>query len=187
MIDARRFRLAGRLAGGVAIISMGVIGCTVMTGGTATPNAADAPVFRTSMSRSASASAATSSALAAERAATSTTKAIHAVCETLATGSADAVSAVNTYVSAVNGDGDVEAAKQPAVDALNNSADNVEKTLSDPVTGDLRDALTAWVTASRATATAITTDAAPADFNTAVDQVNTTRKRALELCDATYR
>ncbi|MCB0927335.1 MAG: hypothetical protein KDB70_05345 [Mycobacterium sp.] len=166
---------------------MGVIGCTVMTDGTATPNAADAPVFRTSMSRSASASAATSSALAAERAATSTTKAIHAVCETLATGSADAVSAVNTYVSAVNGDGDVEAAKQPAVDALNNSADNVEKTLSDPVTGDLRDALTAWVTASRATATAITTDAAPADFNTAVDQVNTTRKRALELCDATYR
>ncbi|MCV7194686.1 hypothetical protein [Mycolicibacterium brumae] len=187
MIDGGRIRTGGRLIGGAAAVLIGVIGCSAITDGEGVANQEEAPAFRTSVSVSASAAEVTSSAKAAERAAAETTKAIYGVCETMATSSADAVSKVNTYVSAVNGNGDPAVSKQPAVDALNNSADNVETGVTAAVTGDLGDALTAWVAAARATADSIANDASPTDFNASVMQVNSARKTALELCDSTYR
>ncbi|ORU96753.1 hypothetical protein AWC04_19485 [Mycolicibacterium fallax] len=168
-------------------MAMAVIGCTVMTDGKAVSDSEDAPAYRTSASSSVAASAATSSIRASERAAAETTKAIHSVCETMAISSAEAVSNVNTYVAAVNGDGDVEASKQPAIDALNNSADTVEPAITAKVTGELRDSLSAWVTSSRATAGNIAAAVDPVAFNTSVATMNSARQRALELCDATYR
>lgn len=187
MIEARGFRAAGTVAGVAAVILMGVIGCTVVTDGRATSDAADAPVYRASVSASIAASEVTSKIRASERAAAATTRAVHAVCETLATSSAEAVSTVNSYVEAVNGAGDVGSAKQPAVDALNNSADIVERSITDAVTAELRDALNAWVAAARATATNIDTDSGPDEFNDSVNRVNAARQQALELCDAWYR
>ena len=55
-------RVGGLVIGTAAAIAMGVVGCTSVTGGDATPNAADAPVYRTSMKMSSSAAAASSSA-----------------------------------------------------------------------------------------------------------------------------
>ncbi len=122
---------------------MAVAGCTTVSDGTARVNAGDAPAYRTSVSVSASESAASSSARESERQASETTKAMHDTCETLSTTSADAIDAVNAYVDAFNqGAGNVDATEGPAVDALNQSADAVEGSMSDVIPPELKDALT---------------------------------------------
>jgi hypothetical protein len=183
----RGLRVGGLLAGSAAVVMMTVVGCTTVSDGTATVNAGDAPAYRTSVSVSLSESAASSSARESERQASETTKAMHDTCETLSTTSADAIDAVNTYVDAFNkGAGNVDAAEGPAVDALNQSADAVEGSLTDTIPPELKDALTKWIDGARATAKAITGKAPAGEFNQTIGDLNDTRSNALSLCDATY-
>jgi len=183
---ARGLRVGGLLAGSAAVVMMAVVGCTTVSDGSATVNAGDAPAYRTSVSVSLSESVASSSARESERQASETTKAMHDTCETLSTTSADAIDAVNTYVDAFNGAGNVDATEGPAVDALNQSADAVEGSLSDTIPPELKNALTEWVDGARATAKAIIGKAPAGEFNKTIGDLNDTRSNALSLCDATY-
>ncbi|MCI4675347.1 hypothetical protein K9U37_10815 [Mycolicibacterium litorale] len=180
-------RVGGLLAGSAAVVMMAVVGCTTVSDGTARVNAGDAPAYRTSVSVSMSESAASSSARESERQASETTKAMHDTCETLSTTSADAIDAVNAYVNAFNqGSGNVDATEGPAVDALNQSADAVQGSLTDAIPPELKDALTSWVDGARATAKAIAGKAPAGEFNKTIGDLNNTRSTALSLCDATY-
>lgn len=185
--NTRRRRVAGLLAAGAAVVSMGAVACTTVTGGDATGNAADAPAYRTSVSLSSSQSVASSSARESERQASMTTQAVHDTCETLSTTSASAIDAVNAYVSAFNEEGgDVAKTEEPAVEGLKKSADAVESSISDVVPEEVKTAFTAWIDGARATADAITGKASPSEFNKVVGALNESRSDALRLCDATY-
>lgn len=185
--NPRGLRVAGVLAAGVVAVSMGAVACTSVTGGDATVNAGEAPAYRASVSLSSSQSAASSSARESERQASMTTQAVHDSCETLSTTSADAIDAVNAYVSAYNEEGgNVAATEGPAVDGLNQSAEAVETSISDIVPEEIKEAFMAWVDGARATAEAILGKASPREFNEVVGDLNNSRSDALELCDATY-
>ncbi len=185
--SARRLRIGGLLVGSAAAVLAGVVGCTTVTGGEPAVNAGDAPAYRTSVSVSVSESAASSSARESERQASLTTQAMHDTCETLSTSSADAIDAVNAYVSAFNqGAADVAATEGPAVDALNQSADAVAGSMTAAIPQELTDAFTSWVDGARATAKAISAHAPPGEFNKTIKDLNDTRSNALSLCDATY-
>ncbi len=185
--NARRARIAGVLVGGAAAVCVAAVGCTAVTEGDPTADAGDAPAFRTSMAVSSSQSAASSSAREAQRQASMTTQAVHTTCETLSTTSADAIDAVNVFVSAFNEtDGDTTTAEGPAIDSLNQSADAVEDSISDIVPDEVQDAFMEWVDGARATADAISRKADPAVFNQVIDELNAARSDVLRLCDATY-
>jgi hypothetical protein len=185
--SARGLRIGGLLVGSAAVVLAAVVGCTTVTGGQSGANAQDAPAYRTSMSVSISQSAASSSARESERQASLTTQAVHDTCETLSTSSANAIDAVNAYVSAFNqGATDVSATEGPAVDALNKSADAVAGSVSDAIPSQLKDAFKNWVDGAHATATAISGHAGPGEFNKTIRDLNDTRSNALSLCDATY-
>jgi len=182
---ARQRRIGGALAGGTAVV---VAACTSVTGGQGTVDAADAPAYRTSMSVSSSQAVASSSARESERQASLTTQAMRNSCETLATTSADAIAAVNAYVDAYNGEGGtVSSTEAPAIDALDQSAQAVESSLTQVIPPELRNALAGWVDGAYAAATAIANQASPAEFNVVIRQINDARSEALRLCDATYR
>jgi hypothetical protein len=183
----RGLRVGGLLIGSAAAVAAGVVGCTSVTGGHAGANGRDAPAYRTSMSVSVSQSAATSSARESERQASLTTQAIHDTCETLSTSSADAIDAVNAYVSAFNQrTPDVSATEGPAVDSLNKSADVVNASITQAIPAELKAAFKDWVDGARKTADAILKHAGPAEFNQTIQDLNDTRSNALSLCDATY-
>jgi hypothetical protein len=185
---ARGVRIAGVLAAGAAVLSMGAAGCTTVTGGDPAVNAGEAPAYRTSVSLSSSQSAASSSARESERQASMTTQAVLATCETLATSSAEAIDAVNDYVDAFNAEvADVANTEGPAIDALIQSADAVETSISDIVPGELADAFLGWVAGALNTAEAITNQAPPSEFNAVIAELNDARANALDLCDVMYR
>ncbi|OBF16794.1 hypothetical protein A5727_12615 [Mycobacterium sp. ACS4331] len=173
-------------AGVAAAVALGVVGCTALTAGDATVDAADVPEYRTSVSVSRSAASVTSSEKEAARQASLTTEAAHRVCETMSTTSAQAIQTVNAYVAAVNTGGDIEGTLGPARDALTGSADQVSAQVTDTLPVELRDALAAWAEASRAAGAVLAANGPAAEFNTEVDRVNTARERALDLCDSTY-
>ena len=165
-----------------------IVGCTSVTQGYAEIDRADAPMYRASVSASSEESAASSSSRESERQASLTTQAIHSSCEALSSSSVDAITAVNNYVDAFNRNAPDAAAKAPpAIDALNHSADLVARSVSDTLAPDLRDALNAWVDASRGLATAIAGNYGADDFNAAITKLNDTKTTALNLCDAAYR
>lgn len=176
------------LAAGAAVVVAGVSGCSSVTGGDPRVNAVDAPAYRTSVALSSSQAAASASARESERQASMTIQAVHATCETLSTSSADAIDAVNAYVGAFNSEGgDVASTEGPAADALNQSAEAVEGSITEVVPPELKDAFTAWVDGAREAADAIARQASPKEFNQIIDGLNDARSTALELCDATYR
>ena len=116
-----------------------------------------------------------------------TTQAVHDTCETLSTTSADAIDAVNAYVSAYNEDGgDVAKTEGPAIDGLEQSAEAVDASITDVVPDEVKKAFQAWIDNARATADAITGKASPSEFNKVVVELNDARSAALQLCDATY-
>ena len=185
--SARGGRIAGLLAACAAVVVLGVAGCTSVTRGDPTANAGDAPAYRTSMSASSSQSAASSSARESERQASLTTAALHSSCDTLSSTSADAIDAVNAYVSAYNEEGgDVESTEGPAVDALIRSAEAVDASISDVMPPELVDALAGWVDGAQSTADAITSRVDPSEFNQIIGALNDARSVASTLCDATY-
>jgi hypothetical protein len=181
-----RLRIAALAVGAPAGLAMVVVGCASVTSGTATVDKADAPIYQASVSASIAESQASSSTRESERQASITTKAVHTSCEAISNTSADAIGSVNAYVDAYNQNADVVASAGPAIDALNGSADQVSGSLSDPLGPELNGALTRWVDAARAVASAIATDIGPGPFNDAINELNDSRTVALDLCDAAY-
>lgn len=183
-----RARAVALVIGSLAGLAMIIVGCTSVTTGSAKVNAADAPVYRASVSASAEESAASSSSKEAERQQSMTTEAVHNSCEALASSSVDSITAVNDYVKAFNSnDPDAPSKAGPAIDSLNHSADSVAQSISDPLTPELRDALNAWVDAARGVANAIAGNYGPEEFNTSVSKLNDVKTTALDMCDAAYR
>jgi hypothetical protein len=186
-LSRKRLRIAALVVGSVATTAMVIVACSSVTDGSAKVDAAEAPVYRASVSASIEESAASSSSRESERQASLSTEAIHSSCEALSSSSVDAVTAVNAYVEAFNKSAaDVPARAGPAVDALNHSGDQVARSMSDSLAPELKDALNAWVDAARGVATAISGNYGPEEFNTAVTRLNDTKTTALNLCDASY-
>ena len=182
-----RLRAAGLAAGCAAGLVMIVVGCQSVTQGGATVDAADPPVYRASVSASSEEAAASSSARESERQSSSSTKAVHTACEALSSTSVDAIAALNGYVAAYNDNApDVVAKAAPAIDALNRSADLVAGSISDPLSPELKAALTSWIDAARTLAGAVAKDAGQDEFNAAVGSLNDSQDTALSLCDAAY-
>ena len=187
-LSRRRLRIAALVIGSLAATAMIIVGCTSVTQGSAQIDRADAPVYRASVSASSEESASSSSVRESERQASLTTQAVHSACEALSSSSVDAITAVNNYVDSFNKNAADAAAKAPpAIDALNHSADLVAGNVSDPLSPDLRDALNAWVDASRGLAAAIAGNYGPDEFNAAITKLNDTKTAALNKCDAAYR
>jgi hypothetical protein len=186
-LSRKRLRIAALVMGSLAAFAMVIVGCSTVTDGAAEVDAAEAPVYRASVSASIEESAASSSARESERQASLTTEAIHSSCETLSSSSVDAIDAVNAYVDAFNESAaDAPARARPAIDALNHSADVVARSVSDPLTPELKDALNGWVDAARGVATAIAGNYGSDEFNAAITRLNDTKTTALNLCDASY-
>ena len=187
-LSRKRLRIVALVIGGLAASAMIIVGCTSVTQGSVEIDRADAPVYRASVSASIEESAASSSSRESERQASLTTQAVHSSCEALSSSSVDAITAVNNYVDAFNKNAADAAAKAPpAIDALNHSADLVGRSVSDPLSPNLRDALNAWVDAARGLAAAIAGNFGPEEFNAAITKLNDTKTAALNLCDAAYR
>jgi hypothetical protein len=177
----------GALAlGCVAAVIMGIVGCTTVTRGTATPDTNVAPAYRQSVSASVSASSATSRVRESQRQQSLTTRAVRTSCDTLATSAKDAIDRVNDYVAAFNGGRSTGPAEGPAIGALNDSATTVSNSFSDALSQQLRDAFNAYVDAARGVANAIGTHASISEFNRRVDQLNDTKTKALKLCLASF-
>ncbi|WP_082983214.1 hypothetical protein [Mycobacterium sp. 1423905.2] len=172
--------------GCMAVLAMGIVGCTSVTEGTATPDTNVAPAYRSSVSASVSASSATSSVRESQRQQSVTTRAIHTSCDTMATTSKDAIDKVNAFVGAFNAGRNTGPTEGPAIAALNDSAQQVEGSYSAALSPQMRDALNAYVDAARAVANAIATHAPTAEFNRRVDALNDAKTKALNLCRASY-
>jgi hypothetical protein len=177
----------GALAlGCVAAVVIGIVGCTSVTNGTATPDTKVAPAYRQSVSASVSASSATSKVRESQRQQSLTTQAVRSSCDSLATSSKDAIDKVNDYVSAFNGGRNTGPTEGPAIGALNDSATTVSNSFSDALSQQLRDAFTAYVDAARGVANAIGIHASIPEFNKRVDLLNDTKTKALKLCLASF-
>jgi hypothetical protein len=186
-LSRKRLRIAVLVMGSLAAFAMVIVGCSTVTDGAAEVDAAEAPGYRASVSASIEESVASSSARESERQASLTTEAIHSSCETLSSSSVDAIDAVNAYVDAFNESAaEAPARARPAIDALNHSADVVARSVSEPLTPELKDALNGWVDAARGVATAIAGNYGPDEFNVAITRLNDTKTTALNLCDASY-
>ncbi len=165
---------------------MGIVGCTTVTNGTATPDTQVAPAYRQSVSASVSASSATSRVRESQRQQSLTTKAVRTSCDTLATASKDAIDKVNIFVGAFNAGRNTGPTEGPAIDALNNSADTVGNSFNDALSQQLKDAFNTYIDAARGVANAIGTHAATGEFNRRVDQLNDAKTKALKLCLASF-
>lgn len=165
---------------------MGIVGCTTVTNGTATPDTQVAPAYRQSVSASVSASSATSRVRESQRQQSLTTRAVRASCDTLATSSKDAIDKVNIFVGAFNAGRSTGPTEGPAIDALNNSATTVGNSFNDALSQPLKDAFNAYIDAARGVANAIGTHAGTGEFNRRVDQLNDAKTKALKLCLAAF-
>ena len=164
-----------------------IVGCQTLTEGAASVDRSDAPIYRASVSASMEESSSRSAASESARQASLSKAAVHTSCDQLSTSSVNAVDAVNAFVWAFNGNApDVDAKAGPAIDALNTSADLVAGSLSEPLSDELDVALKAWVDAAHDVAGTIARTFDMAAFNTAIDQLNDVKIRALDLCDAAY-
>ena len=174
--------------GSLAALAMVIVGCNSVTEGTAKVDAAEAPVYRASVSASIEESAASSSARESERQESLTTAGDPFLVRSAEfVSSVDAITAVNNYVDAFNQNAaDVGARPAPRSTALNHSADLVARSMSDALMPELRDALNAWVDAARGVATAIAGNYGPDEFNAAITGLNDSKTTALNLCDAAY-
>ncbi len=165
---------------------MGIVGCTSVTNGTATPDTQVAPAYRQSVSASVSASSATSRVRESQRQQSLTTRAVRTSCDTLATSSKDAIDKVNVFVGAFNAGRGTGPTEGPAIDALNSSADTVGSSFNDALSQQLKDAFNAYIDAARGVANAIGTHAPTGEFNRRVDRLNDAKTKALKLCLASF-
>lgn len=178
------WRSAARATGCVATVLLAVVGCTTVTDGTPGADTAIAPAYRASVTASVSASVATSSIRESRHQQSLTTQAVVRVCESFVTSSRDAVDRVNDFVAVYNRGGNTSAAEGPAVEALNRSADAVERETTGPLSQQLREALNAYDDAARDVAKAIRGHAGMNEFNARVRQLNDVKAEAVKRCRA---
>lgn len=179
-------RAAALVPGILASGAMVVVGCQTLTDGSATVGS-DVPTYRASVSSSMAASSSRSAARVSEQQASRTAAAVHTACDALSITSVNAVDAVNLYVHEFNDNGpNVDGTARAAIDALNQSADQVTASLSDALAADLRRALTAWVDSARGVADVIVRNLGMDAFNAAASELNAVKTTALDLCDAAY-
>ena len=62
----------------------------------------------------------------------------------------------------------------------------VARSVSDPLSPEMRDALNGWVDAARGVATAIAGNYGTDEFNDAITRLNDSKTTALNMCDAAY-
>lgn len=179
-----RVRVGASVIGGGAALAMGVVGCTSIIGGTAAVDTLAAPVYRSSVSASVSASVATSSIRETQRQQSLTTQAVRGACGKFAETSSDAIDIVNKYVEAFNSGGDIGATTGPAVDALNRSADTASAAINDSMTAELRDTFNTYIDAARGVASAISGKSPVSVYNSRKDQLNKARAKGIQLCRA---
>ncbi|WP_081288568.1 hypothetical protein [Mycobacterium asiaticum] len=173
----------GALAlGCVAVLVIGIVGCTKVTEGSGSPDTSLAPAYRSSVSASVSASSVTSSVRESQRQASVTTRAMRTSCDALATTSKEAIDKVNAFVAAFNGGRNTGPTEGPAIEALNASATAVENSYSEALPGQMRDAFNTYNDAARQVANAIGTHAPTGEFNRRVDRLNDAKTKALKLC-----
>jgi hypothetical protein len=165
---------------------MGIVGCTTVTNGTATPDTKVAPAYRQSVSASVSASSATSRIRESQHQASLTTQAVHTSCDALANTSKAAIDKVNEFVGAFNAGRNTGPTEGPAIQALNDSANTVSNNINDALSQQLRDSFNAYIDSARGVANAIGTHASTGEFNKRVDQLNDTKTKALKLCLASF-
>lgn len=170
--------------GCIALVLMGVVGCTTMTDGTATPDTNVAPAYRSSVSVSASASSVTSRSRESSRQQSLTTQAVVKACDTFATSANDAIDKMNAYTHILNRGGATGAVEGPARDALNGSASQVADSITEPLSQQLRDALNAYADAARAVARLVGPNPSQSQFNAAIDQFNSRVTDAKKVCRA---
>jgi hypothetical protein len=179
------FPRRGALAFGcIAVVVIGIVGCTKVTNGAAKPNSSLAPAYRSSVSMSVSASIATSSIRESQHQQSLTTQAVRSACDGLATTSKDAIDKVNAFVAAFNAGRNTGPNEGPAIDASNNSGTTVESSIKPPLSQEMQDAFRNYVDAVRAVANAIATHVGTAEFNRRVDRLNDAKTKALKLCAA---
>jgi hypothetical protein len=184
---ARDFPKRGALAlGCIAVVSMAIVACTNVTGGKAGPDTAAAPAYRSSVSLSISASSETSKTRESQRQASLTTQAIRSSCNGFATTSKTAIDSVNAFVAAFNQGKNTGPTEGPAIDALNNTANTTAGGINDALSQEMKDAMNAYVDASRGVANAIATHAASGEFNRRVDQLNDTKTKVVKLCQGSF-
>lgn len=170
------------MLGSGAALAMGVVGCTSIIGGTGTVDTSAAPAYRSSVSASVSASAATSSIRETQRQQSLTTQAVRGACGKFAETSSDAIDTVNKYVEAFNSGGDVSGTAGPAAEALNRSADEVSAAINDSLSAELRDTFNSYIDAARGVAGAISSKAPVSVYNARKDQLNKVRDKGIQLC-----
>ena len=177
------FPRRGALAlGCIALVAIGIVGCTKVTDGNGAADTNVAPAYRSSVSASLSESAVSSSARESQRLQSVTTRAMRTSCDALATTSKEAIDKVNAFVAAFNAGKNTGPTEGPAIDALNASATAVENSYSDALPGQMRDAFNAYNDAARQVANAIGTHASTGEFNRRVDRLNDTKTKALKMC-----
>lgn len=170
----------GCIATGLLVI----VGCTTVTEGTSTVDTGLAQAYRASVSASVSASSATSRIRESQRQVTLTKRAIHDACLSFVTSAKEAIDKLNAYVDSLNRGASSAPTEGPAKDSLNHSAELVVGSLSDALSGELREALTAYADAARSAARAVVPNPAPSALNSAIDQLNDTMTKAKQSCRA---
>nr|WP_155769476.1 hypothetical protein [Mycobacterium asiaticum] len=177
------FPKRGALAlGCIAVLVIGIVGCTKVTDGTGAADTSIAPAYRSSVSASVSASSVTSSVRESQRQQSVTTRAMRTSCDALATTSKEAIDRVNEFVAAYNGGKNTGPTEGPAISALNASATAVENSYSDALPAQMRDAFNTYNDAARQVANAIGTHASTGEFNKRVDRLNDAKTKALKMC-----
>lgn len=106
-------------------------------------------------------------------------------CAALVTTSKNAIDKTNEFVQAFNSGRGTGPTEGPAIDALNDSANTVANSFNDAMSQQIKDAFNAYIDAAHAVANAIGTHASTSEFNKRVDQLNDTKKKAIQLCLAT--
>lgn len=175
-------RRGALVVGSIAVVAIGIVGCTKVADGSGSPDTNAAPAYRSSVSASVSASAVTSSVRESQRLQSVTTRAIRTSCDALATTSKEAIDKVNLFVAAFNSGKNTGATEGPAITALNASATTVENSYSDALPGNMRESFNTYNDSARQVANAIGTHAATGEFNKRVDRLNDSKTKALKLC-----
>ena len=98
--------------------------------------------------------------------------------------SKEAVDQVNDFVAAYNQGRDTSGAEQPAIDALNHSAEPSQGNINGPVSQQLREALNAYNDAAHEVASAIRAHAGTDNSTSGSISSTTPRPKRVKLCRA---
>ena len=168
--------------GSVALVAIGIVGCTKVADGSGVADTNVAPAYRSSVSASVSASLVTSSSRESQRQQSVTTSMIRGSCGALANAVSDTIDKVNAYVAALNAGKNTGPTEGPAIEALNNGASAVAGSLNTALSQEQRDAFNAYADAARGVANAISSHAGPSEFNRRVEAFNKAKSRAVDSC-----